>query len=100
MAAPKKVAARGPLRRDPLAALRMSDMFILKPHLPYELIAQIIDHLKASDMIRMARVSRKMHEMVYEDARWVQKLKRMGVWNELEARRTGGPQSFAPQPRR
>jgi recyclin-1 len=27
-----------------------------------------------------------MKEMVYEDARWVQRLKRMNVWNETEAR--------------
>jgi len=27
-----------------------------------------------------------MQEMVYEDTRWVQKLKMMGVWNEAEAR--------------
>lgn len=78
----------------------MSDMVILKPYLPYELIAQVIDHLNAADMIRMARVSRKMHEMVYEDARWVQRLKRMGVWNDLEARRTGGSQHAGSQMRR
>lgn len=100
MAAPRKLAAKAPTRRDPLAALRMSDMVIMKPHLPYELMAQIVDHLNAADMIRMARASRKMHEMVYEDARWIQRLKRMRVWNELDARRTGSSQTAALQPRR
>jgi len=68
----------------------MSDMVISKPFLPIELIAQIVDHLNAADMVRFARVSRKMHEMIYDDARWVQRLKKMGVWNDVEARRTEG----------
>src|SRR5271170_130851 len=28
-----------------------------------------------------------MQEMVYDDARWIQRLKRMGCWNDAEARR-------------
>lgn len=85
-----KAAAAAAAKRDPLAALRMSDMVISKPFLPIELIAQIVDHLNAADMVRFARVSRKMHEMIYDDARWVQRLKKMDVWSEVEARRTRG----------
>ncbi|KAK5943680.1 F-box protein: endocytic membrane traffic, recycling ReCYcling 1 [Knufia obscura] len=90
MSAPRKRAPKAAPKRDPLAALRMSDMVISKPFLPIELISQIVDHLTAADMICFARVSRKMHEMVYDDARWIQRLKRMGVWNDTEARRTAG----------
>lgn len=100
MSVPKKRAPKAPPRRDPLAALRMTDMIISKPFLPVELISQIVDHLNAADMISFARVSRKMHEMVYEDARWVQRLKKMGAWNDIEARRTGGGRMSVSQPRR
>ena len=89
MSIPKKRVPKGAPKRDPLAALRMSDMVISKPSLPIELISLIVDHLNAADMISFARVSRKMHEMVYDDARWIQRLKRMDVWNDVEARRTG-----------
>ncbi|KAL2256585.1 hypothetical protein VTK26DRAFT_1442 [Humicola hyalothermophila] len=37
--------------------------------------------------MRFARASRRMREMVYEDARWVARLRAMGCWNEAEARR-------------
>ncbi|KAK5076189.1 F-box protein: endocytic membrane traffic, recycling ReCYcling 1 [Lithohypha guttulata] len=90
MSAMKKRAPKAPQRRDPLAELRMSNMVISKPFLPVELISQIVDHLSAVDLISVARVSRKMHEMVYDDTRWVQRLQRMGVWHDNEARRTGG----------
>lgn len=52
-----------------------------------EILATIVDHLAVSDLLRFARVSRRMQEMVYEDARWVARLKKMGVWDEGEARR-------------
>ena len=51
-----------------------------------ELIAMIIDYLPVSDLMRFARTSRRMQEMVNDDTRWVQRLKNMGCWNELEAR--------------
>ena len=58
-------------------------------------MSSILDHLGPIDLIRMARVSKKMQEMAYDDTRWVQVLKRIGCWNELEARRgaekTTGP---------
>ena len=47
-----------------------------------------------SDLVHFARVSKRTQEMVYDDARWVQRLKRMGVWNEAEARR----RAETPQP--
>lgn len=97
-AARKKPPA--PPKRDPLAALRMSGMVISKPTLPIELIARVADHLNGADMIRMARASRKLHEMVYDDARWVQRLKRMDVWDDTEARRTGGDRGSVSRPDR
>ena len=39
-----------------------------------------------ADLMRFARVSHRMKEMVYEDSRWVQRLQRMNVWDEAEAR--------------
>lgn len=100
MSAGRKKPVKGAPKRDPLAALRMSNMVISKPHLPAELIAQVADHLDGADMIRLARVSRKMHEMIYDDTRWVQRLKRMGVWNDLEARRTGSGRASISQPQK
>lgn len=100
MALPKKRAPKALPKQDPLAALRMADMVISKPYLPIELIAQVIDHLSAADMIAVARVSRKMHEVVYEDARWVQRLKRMGAWNDIEARQTLTGRKSVSQPGR
>ena len=57
-----------------------------KPLLPAELLATILDYLPVSDLARCARVSRRLQEMVYDDTRWIQKLKTMGVWNDAEAR--------------
>ncbi|KXL48595.1 hypothetical protein M433DRAFT_29 [Acidomyces richmondensis BFW] len=69
-----------------LASLRATQIVASKPVLPAELIATILDYLPVSDLMRFARVSRKLQEMVYDDTRWVQKLKTIGVWNENEAR--------------
>lgn len=52
-----------------------------------EILEAIVAHLAIPDLLRFARVSRRMQEMVYDDARWVQRLKKMGVWDEAEARR-------------
>ncbi|EMC91403.1 hypothetical protein BAUCODRAFT_127303 [Baudoinia panamericana UAMH 10762] len=54
--------------------------------LPAELIATILDYLPVPDLLHFAQVSRRLQEMVYDDSRWVQKLKQMGLWNENEAR--------------
>jgi recyclin-1 len=38
-------------------------------------------------MFRFARTSKRMQEMVYDDTRWIQRLKSMGCWNDLEAKK-------------
>lgn len=58
-----------------------------KPVLPAEIIATILDYLHIPDLLSFARTSKRMQEMVYEDSRWVQRLKSMGVWNDGEARK-------------
>ncbi|GME26112.1 Secretion pathway protein Sls2/Rcy1 [Neofusicoccum parvum] len=62
-------------------------MISSKPVLPAELIATILDYLPVPDMIRFARASKRMREMVYDDTRWIQRLKSMGCWNDQEARK-------------
>ncbi|KAL1956148.1 hypothetical protein VTO42DRAFT_7583 [Malbranchea cinnamomea] len=78
--------ARGP-RKDVLASLKLAQLDMPKPALPAELMSAVLDYLCPTDLIRVARTSRRMHEMVYDDTRWVRFLKRMGCWNELEARK-------------
>ncbi|KAK4500338.1 hypothetical protein PRZ48_008527 [Zasmidium cellare] len=68
------------------ASLRATAMVESKPYLPAELIATILDYLPVPDLMRFARVSRRLQEMVYDDTRWIQKLRQMGAWNEGEAR--------------
>ncbi|KAK6002306.1 hypothetical protein QM012_001944 [Aureobasidium pullulans] len=68
------------------ASLKATQILTLKPFLPAELIATILDYLPVSDLITCARVSKRLQEMVYDDTRWVARLKDMGVWNESEAR--------------
>ncbi|KAK0934072.1 F-box protein: endocytic membrane traffic, recycling ReCYcling 1 [Friedmanniomyces endolithicus] len=69
-----------------LASLRATQIVASKPVLPAELIATILDFCPIPDLMRFARVSRRLQEMVYDDTRWTQKLKAIGVWNEHEAR--------------
>lgn len=52
-----------------------------------EIMVTILDYLPVADQIRMARTSRRLQEMVYDDTRWVSRLKSMGCWDEREARR-------------
>lgn len=47
----------------------------------------ILDYLGPTDLIRAARSCRLLHEMAYDDTRWVQRLKRIGCWDEVDARR-------------
>ncbi|KEQ84047.1 hypothetical protein M438DRAFT_274169 [Aureobasidium pullulans EXF-150] len=68
------------------ASLKATQILTLKPVLPAELIATILDYLPVSDLTRCARVSKRLQEMVYDDTRWVARLRGMGVWNETEAR--------------
>ncbi|PSN60546.1 hypothetical protein BS50DRAFT_639962 [Corynespora cassiicola Philippines] len=70
-----------------LASLRTTSLVEdSKAVLPAELIATILDYLPIPDMFRFARTSKRMQEMVYDDTRWIQRLKSMGCWNDTEAR--------------
>ena len=37
-------------------------------------------------MFTFARTSKRMQEMVYDDTRWIMRLKSMGAWNDVEAK--------------
>jgi len=52
-----------------------------------EILVSILDYLPVADLMRFARTSRRMREMVYDDTRWVARLQSMGLWNEAEARK-------------
>lgn len=52
-----------------------------------EIFSQILDYLPVTDQMRVARTSRRLQEMVYDDTRWVSRLKSMNCWDEREARR-------------
>lgn len=52
-----------------------------------ELINTILDYLPVADMFSFARTSKRMQEMVYDDTRWIQRLKSMGCWNDVEAKK-------------
>ncbi|PYH49923.1 exocyst complex component Sec10 family protein [Aspergillus saccharolyticus JOP 1030-1] len=76
-------------RRDVLASLRMASMedVVSRAALPAEIMSSILDYLSPVDLIRVARSSKLLREMAYDDTRWVQKLKQIGCWDELEARK-------------
>ncbi|KNG87039.1 putative secretion pathway protein Sls2/Rcy1 [Aspergillus nomiae NRRL 13137] len=59
----------------------------LQAALPAEIMSSVLDYLSPVDLIRVARSSKLLREIAYDDTRWVQWLKRMGCWNELEARK-------------
>jgi recyclin-1 len=58
-----------------------------KMTLPIAIVEQIVDHMSVPSQLTFARTSRAMRDMVYDDSRWVSKLKAMGVWNEEAARK-------------
>ncbi|KAH8161730.1 hypothetical protein CIB48_g6498 [Xylaria polymorpha] len=70
-----------------LSALRATSMVESKTALPAEVIVSILDYLPVPDLMRFARTSSRMREMVYDDTRWVARLKNMGLWSDLEAKR-------------
>ncbi|KAF4120191.1 recyclin-1 [Geosmithia morbida] len=70
-----------------LTALKASEMIDVKARLPAEILVSILDYLPVSDQMRFARTSRRMKDMVYDDTRWVSRLKAMDCWDEAEARR-------------
>ncbi|KAI1434627.1 exocyst complex component Sec10-like protein [Xylaria sp. CBS 124048] len=73
-------------RASILSALRATSMIDSKAALPAEVIVSILDYLPIPDLMRFARTSSRMREMVYDDTRWVSRLKSMGVWSDLEAK--------------
>ncbi|KAI1621465.1 exocyst complex component Sec10-domain-containing protein [Exophiala viscosa] len=87
----RPIASGKPLRRDPLASLKLADMLISKPTLPAEILTAVVDYLDVPDLLRFARTSRRMHDMVYDDARWVYRLRKMDCWNEADARKRKEP---------
>ncbi|KAM0265488.1 hypothetical protein ACHAPA_007796 [Fusarium lateritium] len=70
-----------------LSTLKATEMLDTKANLPAEILVTIIDYLPVADQLRFARTSHRMRDMVYDDTRWVSRLKSMGCWDELEARR-------------
>ncbi|KAL2130801.1 hypothetical protein VTI74DRAFT_5929 [Chaetomium olivicolor] len=80
-------AAAAPPKSSILQTLQAAEMIDSKPALPAEILATILDYLPVADQMRFARTSRRMREMVYDDTRWVARLRSMGCWDEAEARR-------------
>ncbi|PVH96010.1 hypothetical protein DM02DRAFT_659616 [Periconia macrospinosa] len=77
-----------PGKHNALAALHNASLVEdSKAVLPAELINTILDYLPVPDMFSFARTSKRMLEMVYDDTRWIQRLKSMDCWNEVEARK-------------
>ncbi|KAI9158770.1 Aspartate kinase FUB3 [Paramyrothecium foliicola] len=69
-----------------LSALKATEMLDARSNLPAEILVAILDYLPIADQMRFARASRRMQEMVYDDTRWVSRLRSMECWNEREAR--------------
>ncbi|KAL7812295.1 exocyst complex component Sec10-like protein [Trichoderma gracile] len=69
-----------------LGALKASEMLDARARLPAEIMVTILNYLPVADQMRAARVCRRFQEMVYDDTRWVSRLKSMGCWDEREAR--------------
>ncbi|KAH8598214.1 exocyst complex component Sec10-domain-containing protein [Bisporella sp. PMI_857] len=81
---------RAPLRNTSIiSSLKATSMLdqATKPILPAEIISTILDYLPIPDLMNFSRTCKRMQEMVYEDSRWVPRLKVMGVWNDGEARK-------------
>ncbi|KAI0397280.1 exocyst complex component Sec10-like protein [Xylariaceae sp. FL0594] len=70
-----------------LGTLRATSMVESKTALPAEIIESILGYLPIPDLMHFARTSSRMREMVYDDTRWVARLKAMGVWSDQEAKR-------------
>ena len=51
-----------------------------------EILSTILDLLPVSDLLRFARVSKRLKDIVYDDTRWIKRLQLMGCWNEIEVR--------------
>ncbi|KUI56797.1 F-box protein pof6 [Cytospora mali] len=62
--------APGPQNTSILNTLRATEMIDTKTALPAEILVTILDYLPVSDLMRFARTSSRMREMVYDDTRW------------------------------
>jgi recyclin-1 len=85
--APTSGGAPAPKSKSILSTLQATTMIESKPTLPAEILVAILDYLPVPDQLRFARASRRLREMVYDDTRWVARLKAMGCWDETEARK-------------
>ncbi|KAB5575572.1 exocyst complex component Sec10-like protein [Coniochaeta sp. 2T2.1] len=81
------LAGAPPASKSILSTLQATTMVDSKSTLPAEILVAILDYLPVPDQMRFARASRRLKEMVYDDTRWVARLKAMGCWDEAEARR-------------
>lgn len=52
-----------------------------------EILSTILDYVTVIDLVHFAQVSKRMKEMVYDDSRWVLRLRLMDCWSEPEARK-------------
>ncbi|BFZ57892.1 F-box protein: endocytic membrane traffic, recycling ReCYcling 1 [Savitreella phatthalungensis] len=55
--------------------------------IPGELLGKILDHLDVASLARCAQTSLTLRDAVYDDSRWVMRLRKMGVWSEEDAKR-------------
>ncbi|KAG6018332.1 hypothetical protein E4U43_003781 [Claviceps pusilla] len=69
-----------------LNALQAMEMIDGGSKLPAEIFNLVLYHLPVADQLRVARTCRRLQEMVYDDTRWVSRLKSMQCWDEREAR--------------
>jgi recyclin-1 len=76
-----------PLSMQVLTPQRIHPPSPQKMSLPVELLEQIVDYMPVPTQLRFAQTNHAMRDMVYDDTRWVVKLKAMGTWNDEEARR-------------
>src|ERR1700736_633238 len=91
MGAPREPASssrgRIGLSMEVLTPTRILPKAPAKMSLPVELLQEIVDFMPVQTQLTFARTSHAMRDMIYDDSRWVAKLKAMGAWNEEDARR-------------
>ncbi|KAH0522168.1 hypothetical protein TsFJ059_006061 [Trichoderma semiorbis] len=76
----------GPRNRGSILGVLKATELDARSKLPAEIMVTILNYLPVADQLRCARVSHRLREMVYDDTRWVSRLKSMGCWDEREAR--------------
>lgn len=65
--------------------------------LPVEIIGSVLDYLPVPDLCRAARVSLLFKDLVYNEERWINYLKAVGVWSDVAARQHFEDQAFRRQ---